>query len=230
MLSDKHERENIKNALQLVSIPDSQKRVIDLRLETLLDTYSYRSKFYTITFYSLRITVTVGSLIVPALLSIQSPTSSNVGLYWLVWMISLLVTISNGCMTLLKIDKKYYNLNTSYQHFISETWQFIELSGKYSGFYTPGEQPTHANQYVYFCSILEKIQMKTIEDEFYKITEHNPVKTAPATDSLIPPTPLQVVVDQKYPTIVNGETSPIGTTVRRILPSEGSGTNVNDQE
>jgi len=232
MLSDKHERENIKNALQLVNISDSQKRVIDLRLESLLDTYSYRSKCYSITFFSLRIMVTVGSLIVPALLSIQSPTSTNIQLYWTVWAISLCVTISNGCMTLLKVDKKYYNLNTSYQHFISETWQFIELSGKYSGYYTPGQQPTHENQYVYFCSILEKIQMKTIEDEFYKITEHNPVKTTPTTDSLIPPTPLQIVVDQKYPTLVNGETSPLPTTtIRKFSESvEGSGTNVNDKE
>jgi hypothetical protein len=226
MISDKHERDNINNAILLVEISDSQKKILQLRLEALLDTYSRRSKCYSITFHSLRITVTVGSLIVPALLSIQTPTSANtqlnISLYWVVWIISLFVTISNGCMTLLKVDKKYYNLNTSYQHFISETWQYIELSGKYSGYYTPGEIATHQNQYVYFCSILEKIQMKTIEDEFYKITDHNPVKTAPSTDSLIPPTPLQVRVDQKYPVIVNGApSSPTKTTIQRIDEEEG---------
>jgi hypothetical protein len=233
MLSDKHERDNITNALQLVNVSESQKRVLSLRLEALLNTYSYRSKCHTITFYTLRITVTVGSLIVPALLAIQTPSNSqgsmSVSLYWVVWVISLVVTISNGCMTLLKVDKKYYNLNTSYQHFISETWQYIELSGKYSGYYTPGQKPTHENQYVYFCSILEKIQMKNIEDEFYKITDHNPVKTVPTTDSLIPPTPLQVVVDQKYPTLVNGEASPNTTTIRRNESIESSGDNVNDE-
>jgi hypothetical protein len=139
-------------------------------------------------------------------------------------------------MTLLKVDKKYYNLNTSYQHFISETWQYIELSGKYSGYYTPGQKPTHDNQYVYFCSILEKIQMKTIEDEFYKITEHNPAKTSPSIDSLIPPTPLQVIVDQKYPAIVNESKedeapSPNKTTVSRSDGSsfDGGGANVENR-
>jgi hypothetical protein len=240
MISDKHERENINNGIDLIQLGDSQKRIIKLRLEALLDTYSRRSKCYSITFHTLRITVTVGSLIVPALLSIQSPTTSNVQLnltlYWVVWVISLFVTISNGFMTLLKVDKKYYNLNTSYQHFISETWQYIELSGKYSGYYTPGQKPTHDNQYVYFCSILEKIQMKTIEDEFYKITEHNPAKTSPSIDSLIPPTPLQVIVDQKYPAIVNESKedeapSPNKTTVSRSDGSsfDGGGANVENR-
>jgi hypothetical protein len=64
--------------------------------------------------------------------------------------------------------------------------------------------------------------MKTIEDEFYKITEHNPVKTTPSTDSLIPPTPLQVRIDQKYPGIVHGDISPspTKTTVKRINENE----------
>jgi hypothetical protein len=226
MMSDKQEMDNINEAIILTNLSESHKKILILRLNVLLKRYSVRSKIYSITFNTLRITITVGSLIVPALLSVQTPvnntiTPMNVAIYWVVWVISLLVTISNGCVTLLKVDKKYYNLNTSYQHFISETWQFIELSGKYSGYYTPGQTPSHENQYIYFCSILEKIQMKNIEDEYYKITEHSPVKNLPISnaDSLIPPTPLKIVVDQNSPDKVNGSDSTPNetyTTVRRI--------------
>jgi hypothetical protein len=226
MWSDKVERNNIHTSLALTTLSEQHRHILKLRLEALLNVYSYRSKFYSLGFNGLRITITVGSLIVPALLSIQSPsdssyTSMNIKIYWVVWIISLFVTISNGIITLFKVDKKYYNLNTTYQHIISETWQFIELSGKYSGYHTPGVIPTHENQYMYFCNVLEKIQMKNVEDEYYKITEHSPVKTHPMSspDSLIPPTPLNVIVAQNSHDTLNGGSITPGktddTTVRR---------------
>ena len=122
MLSDKQERDSIKEAIVLTTLLDPHKKVLILRLNVLLDRYSFRSKFYSVAFNTLRITITVGSLIVPALLSVHTPVNNlitpvNIAIYWVVWVISLLVTISNGCLTLLKIDKKYYNLNTGRDNF-----------------------------------------------------------------------------------------------------------------
>lgn len=171
-----------------------------------------------------RFIVTVGSLIVPALLSIQytgatpssqGVTNTSIEIYWATWIISLLVTTSNGVVSIFKIDKKYYFLHTTYEHLRSEGWQYLELSGKYSGFYTPTEKPTHENQFIFFCHSVEKIKMKQIEEEYYKLTEaHTPattVSTGAATvtttteteaapkeknlDSLIPPTPLKPILD-----------------------------------
>jgi len=146
-----------------------------------------------VAFHSLRITITIGSLIVPAILSVQfTGAQTSQSIYWIVWFLSLLVTISNALVTLMKVDKKYYTLNTVFHHIVSEGWLYIELSGKYSGYKTPGETPTHKNQFVFFCHSLEKIRMKQVEDEYFKLTEIN--NNANQThDQLIPPTPLKAL-------------------------------------
>jgi hypothetical protein len=216
--------ETIKEAFDMIDLTPAQKLILKNRFTSLLEEYAKRSKRYSYAFHGLRGTITVGSLIVPAILSVQF-TSSQITqvIYWVVWFLSLLVTISNAAMTLLKIDKKYYVLNTVFQHIISEGWLYIELSGKYSGFKTPGEKPTHQNQFVYFCHSLEKIRMKQVEEEYFKLTQINNHENNPhALDQLIPPTPLN---SKAFPItnaninsadLVNGAT----TTVRRQNTSQ----------
>lgn len=153
-------------------------------------------------FHCSRIIITVGSLIVPALLSIQGATILNVQIYWSTWVISLLVTICNALMALFKFDKRYYYLHTVLEKLTSEGWQYIELTGKYSGYNTPGVSATHDNQFVYFCHAIEKTRMKQVEEEYYKLSE-TPSQTPGAQttqqdtkNSLIPPTPQQGELDQ----------------------------------
>ena len=204
----------IEEALQGISLEESQKNIIIFRFTSLLREYQYRSNCYSYSFNTLRVTITVGSLIVPAILSIQNTSNMSQIAYWVVWVISLFVTISNGVLTLLKIDKKYYVLNTTYQHLLSEGWQYIELSGKYSGFYTPSISPSHENQFMFFCNVLEKIRMRHIQDEYYKVEEHP--HTTP--DNIVPPSPLKALpfssfTSQKSISLLNGSE---GTaTVRR---------------
>jgi len=113
--------------------------------------------------------------------------------YWFVWVLSLFVTISNGIMTLLKVDKKYFTLNTTYQHLLSEGWQFVHLSGKYSGFYTPTVEASHQNQFVYFCNMIEKVRMRQVEEEYYKIDQaHGQNGHGTSHDQLVPPTPAAI--------------------------------------
>lgn len=216
----------IEEAISNTTLSQSQKRILHLRVNSLLREYGFRTRIYSISFHSLRTTTTVGSLIVPALLSAQyvngnvTTESANIGIrvYWSVWVISLFVTICNGLMNLMKIDKKYYMLHTCYQHIVSEVWQYVQLSGKFSGQYTPGQEPTHTNQYIYICNILEKIRMRHIEEEYYKVTEQN---ATGAADSLIPPTPLRarlVDAQQISEAPVNGPQTTFGQTTLRRLP------------
>ena len=84
----------------------------------------------------------------------------------------------------------------------------------FSGFFTPKEKVSHQNQFLYFCHIVEKIKMKQVQDEYYKLSETQPssekntthedhaiIPIQPGTskqttpppflsDTLIPPTPL----------------------------------------
>ena len=113
--------------------------------------------------------ITVGSLAVPALLSINMKPETEPFLYWLTWSISLAVTTSNGIVTLFKIDKRFFSLHATMERLRSEIWQYLELSGRYSGILgTSNHKPSHSNQYVYFCSQIERIRMKHIDDEYVK--------------------------------------------------------------
>jgi len=200
----------ITDAFDVIDLSDSQKLIIKNRFSSLIQEYRLRSVRYSYSFHGLRVVITIGSLIVTALLSVQF-TGNSVLIYWIVWILSLFVTISNALITLMKIDKKYYMLNTVFHHIISEGWLYIELSGQYSGFKTPGLEPTHKNQYIFFCQTLEKIRMKHVEDEYFKLSDSNHSKNK-NTDQLIPPTPFKTF-NIKSPTEVND------TTVRRNPPS-----------
>jgi hypothetical protein len=60
----------------------------------------------------------------------------------------------------------------------SEGWQYLELTGNYSGHHGH-VAPTHANQYVYFLNKIERIKLKQVEEEFNSFKE--PEKQAQGT-------------------------------------------------
>jgi hypothetical protein len=139
-----------------------------------------RTLFFAYEFHIGRTIITVGSLFVSSLLSIQyintggsvdaAKTTPPV-IFWITWLLSLLVTICNGILTLFKVDKKYYFLHTTHEQLKSQVWQYLHLTGKYGGHYTKGHIPTHANQYIYFCHNMEKIKLKQVEEEYYKLVD-----------------------------------------------------------
>lgn len=145
-----------------------QRASIKHRYRFLMNEYRMRAFYYSIIFYVLRTTMTVGSLAVPALLSIQTNTSD---LYWFTWGLSLAVTTANGITTLFKVETRYLTLHTTMENLRTETWQFLELAGRYSGHHGHVVTPTHKNQYVYYCSRIEKIRMKQVGEEFVKHTD-----------------------------------------------------------
>jgi len=150
----------------LEDLTTTQRRAIKERYSFLMSDYRSRCRKYTYLFYAFKLTMTVGSLAVPALLSIQ--TSNTGAMYWVTWGLSLAVTTANGITTLFKLDKRFFVLHATMERLRTETWQFIELSGRYSGHHGHTSKPTHKNQYVYYCSQIEKIHMKQIDEEFIK--------------------------------------------------------------
>lgn len=153
-----------------------QKNALINRYIDLVENLQKRTWIYAYIFHVGRVVVTVGSLIVPALLSIQytsvNGTDFSEQIYWVTWVISLLVTTWNGILTLFKVDKKYYFLHTINEQFQSEAWQYIHLSGKYGGtHYLKGQKPTHGNMFPFFCNQLERIRMKQIQEEYFKLLD-----------------------------------------------------------
>lgn len=173
------DRSNFSNILYKIDLSDVEKQIIESRYLNILENFQKRSRNHGIVFFLGHFVITVGSFLVPALMSIQNSDKSyfynssifSINLYWATFIVSLMVTLFNGILTLFKIDKKYYFLNTTLERLRSEGWQYFGLSGRYSGMLTGDATPTHKNQYMYFIHQIEKIKMKQVEEEYYKTDE-----------------------------------------------------------
>jgi hypothetical protein len=172
------EEERFEAVLQSTGIDELRKNAIRRRFLRLLFEFRDRCYRFSVLYHIGHMIITVGSLIVPALLSVQYNQSSSesfqIQVYWCTWVLSLLVTTFNGILVLFKVDKKYHFLHTTLERLRSEGWQYLELTGRYSGVLTNYVvPPTHDNQYRFFCHYVEKIKLKQIEEEYYKYEDTN---------------------------------------------------------
>lgn len=182
-----------------------QKRVIELRYISLLEEYERRLRYIDPCYHASRLLVSIGSVAVPALLSIQSPTSTfSTPLFWTTWMISLSVTVCHNLTSIFRFDKKYFGIHSTLERLKSEGWQYLELTGNYSGHHGH-VAPTHANQYVYFLNKIERIKLKQVEEEFnsfkepekqaHGTTNQTNTTTGPGAKELIP-SPLDLNINR----------------------------------
>lgn len=228
------DRSNFQQILQELQIPDVNKQIIRTRYLSILENFQRRSRNYSCVFFTGHFIITVGSLFVPALLSIQNSDRNyisdsynfSVQIYWTTFVVSLLVTIFNGILILFKVDKKYYFLNTTLERLRSEGWQYFSLTGRYSGHLIKHAPPNHLNQFVFFTHYIEKIKMKQVEEEYYKATEkiaHTPTGNQPANNlsnseqELYPPSP-----DQPIDTMSNTVPEPVRAAVNSLIKSHST--------
>jgi hypothetical protein len=220
-VDDRYDFQNILEHLPLTKV---QIQIIQSRYIAVVEHMRKRVRMYSRMFYLGHTMITVGSLFVPALLSIQNSnytTTENAfssQIYWATFIISLLVTICNGMLALFKIDKKYYFLNTTLERLRTEGWQYMGLTGRYSGHLLNGIVPTHQNQFVFFTHQIEKIKMKQVEEEYYK-SDEKLEKTPHATitahsNELYPPSP-----DQPIQSIVQEIPEPVKEAVTSLIKS-----------
>ena len=165
-----------------LEIASYRKAILQERYLNVLKNFETRANRLSCIFYSSRTIVTVGSILVPAFLSIQSG-AFQLELYWVTWIISVLVTICNGLVALFKFDKKYFFIHTSLELLKSEGWQYIGLSGRYAPKDSP-EKPTHENQFLTFFHMAEKIKMRQVEEEYWKFTDTSGVGNATNQQSM----------------------------------------------
>jgi len=158
----------ISNVIDSLNLPDdTNKEIIRLRFVEEVEYYE-KKRDTTKRYYNIfRFIVTVGSILLPAILSIgqMDPTKlpKNFGeiTYWSSWSISLMVTISNGFLQLFSLDKNYFNYSLVVEQLKTEGWQFFGLSGKYD------DHDTHNKKsYKEFCKAIESIKRKQVEQEF----------------------------------------------------------------
>lgn len=220
--TDRNEVETVLYHLDLTTV---QKQIIQSRYINMLEHVRKRVIQYSRLYYLGHVIITVGSLIVPALLSVQNSssmtTASSTQIYWVTFTLSLLVTTFNAVLALFKIDKKYYFLNTTLERLRTEGWQFVGLTGRYSGHLSKTD-PTHQNQFVFFTHQIEKIKMKQVEEEYYKTDEkitQTPTPSAIAQSviksDLYPPSP-----DQPIQSMIQQVPDPVKNTIQYMIQSQ----------
>jgi Protein of unknown function (DUF4231) len=183
------EEEAYEAVLQAIQIEEVFKNSIRRRYIQLLKEFQRRANLVSCLYHLGHLIITVGSLTVPALLSVQYTNSLidyQTDIYWLTWALSLLVTTFNGVLVLFKVDKKYHYIHTALERLRSEGWQYLELTGRYAGHLLHNsEEATHKNQYRFFCHYVEKIKLSQVEDEYYKYDDtNNPMNHTPNIKSV----------------------------------------------
>ena len=155
---------DIINSLTLSS--ETDKHILKSRFLYEVLNYDARRNYTKKYYNGFRFIVTVGSILLPAILSIgqmdpaKLPKNFNSITYWGAWSISLMVTVSNGFLQLFSLDKNYFEFALTSEQLKTEGWQFFQLSGKYDDY------EDHKEAYRPFCKSIENIKRKQVEKEF----------------------------------------------------------------
>jgi hypothetical protein len=171
ILYKNNKKEFIKILRSLPNLTPQQIRIIEVRYLDVINKYKYRIYYIDFLYHFSRGFISIGSVLVPALLSIQVPSSANsVLLYWLTWGISITVTILHNILTIFRFDKKYFGIHSTLEKLESEGWHYLELSGRYNHYYN--HHPTHQNQFNHFTNTIEKLKMSQIDEEYNSISSN----------------------------------------------------------
>ena len=220
------DRDEFYHVVQQLDLSLIEKQVILSRFIHLIEHIRKRVRIYAKIYYIGHATITVGSLFVPALLSIQNSTGATAfsqQIYWATFIISLLVTTCNGIITLFKIDRRFIYLNTTLERLRTEGWQYIGLTGRYAA--SQDDATTHRSQFVFFTHQVEKIKMRQVEEEYNKSddsTTRLPTNTKSQND-LHPLSPERPVAAEDVPEPVKDAlSSMLHAPLRRGLTVTGS--------
>jgi hypothetical protein len=161
-----------KQVLASVTLCAEKRTIIEERYIRMLQASFWKCRRISMLYNTSRIIITIGSIIVPALISIQyiseAPFLFTQSVYWATWVLSLLVTISNGFMTMFKFDRKYYLYHASFEQMKTEGWQYLALTGNYKG-----PKVTHETEFNHFTQTIERIRMRQTEEEYIRLQDVN---------------------------------------------------------
>ena len=166
-----HFERKVGSIINAIDLDDFQKKIIFKRYVRQVALYEKRTRNFGVTYNTFRTAVTVGSIMIPALLSIQNDEEHGNNIYWTTWGISILITICNGCITLYSLDKNYIVFSMIVQKLKTEGWKFFESAGKY-------KDKTHKENFVFFCENVEKLKMKQVNKEIEFIAQQGGDKSA----------------------------------------------------
>lgn len=158
---------SVINALELsndLEKSERMKRILNKRFVSQVLLYEYKATRVGRRYNTLRFIVTVGSMILPTLQTIQSdPKVDSIedSVFWAAIGTSLTVMVANGMIQMFSFDKKYTIYHLAVEKMKSIGWQWLERSGKYS-FKEDGAPADYCDNWAMFWNDLEKVKSLTV--------------------------------------------------------------------
>jgi len=163
--------EAFTEVLKTCSLTGRSKLIIRQRFLNMYRYYRKKYKYSNLLHNSSRIIVTIGSIIIPALLTLDNEISNrsvtSQTLYYVTFSVSLAVTLTNSLAELTQISKKYYTYATVKESLVTEGWSFLSLSGKYK-IYTD-----HSECWRKFLNKIEKLNTSAVNSNLI-LSTHKP--------------------------------------------------------
>lgn len=157
----------IGNMIDELELLEYQKTLLKNRFLDQVVLYDKKAKTAEFFYILFSVFITIGSIILPALLSIQQMDYSDndetderiqITIYWITWTISLVITICNGLIQLLGLNKQYLSYVRTREKMLSEGWYYFQLTGDY-------KDSTHKLSFSEFCEEIEKIKQNQVDKE-----------------------------------------------------------------
>jgi hypothetical protein len=153
----------------LVLSPDHEesermKRILKKRFVSQVVLYEFKATRVGRRYNLLRFVVTVGSMILPTLQTIQTdPKVASIDdyVFWAAIGTSLTVMIANGMIQMFSFDKKYTIYHLAVEKMKAIGWQWLERSGKYAR-NLDGTQARYADNWSAFWNDLERVKSLTV--------------------------------------------------------------------
>lgn len=191
--------------LEINDLSRLEKVILRKRYIKMIEDIERDCKRVSVVYNLFKFMIQTGSLVIPAILSIQHFYGGDAvenPLYWTSWGTSIGVGLLTNYVGIFKIDQKFYKLNTLMEKLKIEGWEYVELSGKYSEI-IDGFKPTHKNKFTLFCHQVEKMKKHHIEIEYTpqqisKQTDQNgkPIESSPIVRRLLSNSRLDILKKQ----------------------------------
>jgi hypothetical protein len=124
-------RGRITAVITELNISEARRFTLLHRYVAVAELYERLSRRVDRVYACLRAVVTVGSLVMPALLTLQR--DSEAGVYWGTFVLSLVVTVSNAIIELFALQKRSRVYWLTFKKLESEGWKYAQSVGKYAG-------------------------------------------------------------------------------------------------
>jgi hypothetical protein len=140
-----------------LTLSDYNRLIFAKRYISFLIVNERRRSLFKIWYFFIRIFIQVGTLLTPAILSLQLFSSYVIQgtiLAWVTWLMMVMVAILHSMVGIFDLDRKLVLYTSATEALQQEIWKYLEMSGEYAEYQ---ESTTHDEMFQLFCGNMERL-------------------------------------------------------------------------